>query len=376
MFTIEQYTNQKLNELKEKFRYRETYDSERFEGNIVKKNGKKLISFSCNDYLGLSFNKKIISEISKAAEKYGSGAVASRLITGNNILYSQLEKQLCKLHKTEAATIFSSGYAANFGVIKTVMGQGDLIILDKLSHNCLLEGAFASGAETIRFKHNDYKNLEKILSENRKNFNNAIIVTESIFSMDGDRANLSKIRSLAEKYNAWILVDYAHDVEIFINQPKKQIFQNEIKIGTFSKSLAGLGGYVCGSESLIKYINSKVGNLIFSTALPPSVLAADLLALKIAMSKKSLAKKALENAKYFADILKLPTPESQIIPMIIGDTNKTIEISKKLEGRGVLVHPIKPPTVSENTSRLRFSFSANHTKKQIASLVKILKKCL
>ncbi|HCR86030.1 MAG TPA: 8-amino-7-oxononanoate synthase, partial [Alphaproteobacteria bacterium] len=330
-----------------------------------------------------------------ATKKYGTSASASRLITGNNILYSKLERSVAKLHNTESATIFSSGYAANLGVIKALMGQGDLIVLDKLAHSCMIEGALASRAEVKRFLHNNYDDLEKILSANHKKYNNILICTESVFSMDGDRADLKTIRKTAKKYGAWLLVDYAHDIEIFIKKPVKP-YKNEIKMGTFSKALGSLGGYISGSKKLIEYINSKAATLIYSTALPPAVLGASLKALEIAVKNKELAKKALENARYFLSVIaseseaihrkiilarkdELPRRSaplnddtSQIVPIIIGDTQKTIKISEVLEKEGFLVHPIKPPTVPQNTSRLRVSFSASHTKKQIDELAKAI----
>lgn len=381
--TAKDIFNQQIDLLKEKGRYREVYDSTHYTANMVEKQGRQLISFSCNDYLGLSHNKQIIKAAQKAIETYGTGGTASRLITGNNILYSKLEAEIAATHKTEAATIFTSGYAANIGAIPVIAEKGDLILLDKLAHSCLLEGAKLSDAEVKRFKHNDHDNLSKLLQKSHKKYKKCIIITEAVFSMDGDRADISQLRKLAKKYNALLYIDYAHDIEIF-TENKKQITHNyEIKMGTFSKALAGQGGYIGGSKALIKLINSKAKSLIFSTALPPATLAGNLKALQIANSKPHLAEKALDNAKYFTQQIKklIPvscflSPDSQIIPMIIGDTAKTIKLSKHLEEQGFLVHPIKPPTVPENTSRLRFSFSASHAEKQITHLADCLKSLL
>lgn len=372
---LSHYCQQQTEKLRSEGRFRYVKETERLADDIVKRNGKKLISFSCNDYLGLSHNKSVIKASIDATQKYGASGSASRLITGNNILYSKLEMAVSKLHGTESSTIFSTGYTANLGVIKALIGQGDLIILDKLAHSCMIEGALSSGAEVKRFLHNNYENLEKILSESNKKYKNILICTESVFSMDGDMADLGIIRKIAAKYNAWLLVDYAHDIEVFIKKSTKP-YRSEIKMGTFSKALGSLGGYISGSKELIEYINSKAATLIYSTALPPAVLAASLKALEIAVKNKALAKKALENAKYFSVQIRLKFSGSQIVPIIIGNTQKAIKASEVLEKKGFLVHPIKPPTVPQNTSRLRVSFSAAHTKEQINGLINALKDIL
>lgn len=366
--------------LKSENLFREIYNSEQLENSIIIKNGKKLTSFSCNDYLGLSHNKKLIESSISAVEKYGTSAGASRLITGNNILYNELEKNIAKLHGCTEAVVFSSGYAANLGTIPALVNKGDLIISDKLSHSCIIEGTKLSGAEHKRFNHNDYSHLQKILEKERKNYKNCLIITESVFSMDGDRADLKIISETAKKYDAYVMVDFAHDIE-FDKWVSEKNFKNNhfIKMGTLSKAFANLGGYICGDTGIKDFLINNTKTLMFSTALPPSVLAGANEAIKIANKNKNLGKPAIENAKYFYELVKnkigdfvINKPESQIVPVIIGDSKKALYIAKKLEEAQLLVHAIRYPTVAKNTARLRFSFSTVHKTKDIENLAEML----
>lgn len=350
--------------------------SDRTETTKIIRNGKEFTSFSCNDYLGLANDEKLKNASIKAIENFGTGSGASRLITGNNNLYETLEKNITKLHGCAEAVVFSSGYAANIGAIPALVSKGDIIIADKLSHNCILEGAKLSGAELKRFNHNNYSHLEKLLKEHRKDFNKCLIITESVFSMDGDRANLKKISELAKKYNAFVMADFAHDIEF-----DKWDIDNDnfIKMGTLSKAFASLGGYICGSKGIKDFMLNRAKSLIFSTALPPSALASANEAFLLANKNKKQGKQALKNADHFYDLVKnrigeflINKPESQVVPVIIGEARKALNIAKKLEEAKLLVHAIRYPTVAKNTARLRFSFSTAHTEKDVENLAKAL----
>jgi 8-amino-7-oxononanoate synthase len=378
MTSIEKILSEKIDKLQHDNLIRSPKSTERLEGAKIIRNGKRLVSFSCNDYLGLSQNKKIIIAGNHSATKYGSGAGASRLITGNNPLYTLLEKKIAEICRTESALIYGSGYMANIGVITALVGAEDLILADKLSHSCIIEGSKLSRAELLRFAHNNIESLKELLAKNRKSYKNCLVITESVFSMDGDSPDLKKILKLCKKHSAWLLVDYAHDIN-HLTGTSASTSANLIKMGTFSKAVGTYGGYIAGTKTLIDYLKSVSKTFIFTTGLPPAVLGSSLKSLEIIQKQKGLAKKALGNAQYFRDMISSKLDEldigksnSQIVPIIIGGIEDTIKISEYLYENGFLVSAIRPPTVPVNTSRLRFSFSAAHDKKDIDKLVKLL----
>ncbi len=332
----------------------------------IRSYGSNLVDFSSNDYLGLKNNEDIKTAAIEATKKYGTGAGSSRLVSGNSKLYDELEDSISDYYSKTSACVFSSGYSANQSSIPALVGKGDLIIADKLSHSCIIEGAQLSNAKFLRFKHNDYSNLKKILTEERWKYRSCIIISEAVFSMDGDKADISKITKLSKEYRAWSYIDYAHEIlphEIYA----------DIVMGTFSKAFASLGGYVCASDEVIKYIKTSAKGLIYSTALPPSILSASNKAVLYSQKHPELANEAIKNAEYFCDILELPSPASQIVPVILGEEKRTLEAQQNLLKQGFLVSAIRPPTVPKNTSRLRFSFSASHSKEQIAKLTESVK---
>ena len=378
MPNLDKILSEKINKLQHDNLIRSPKPTERLDGAKVIRNGKKLVSFSCNDYLGLSQEKKLIIAGNHSASKYGTGAGASRLITGSNPLYTKLENKIAEISKTESALIYGSGYMANIGVITALVGAGDLILADKLSHSCIIEGSLLSHAEMRRFTHNNLESLKELLTKNRKNYKNCLVITESVFSMDGDSPDLEKMLKLCKKYDAWLLVDYAHDLNHLMGI-KSISSKNLIKMGTFSKAVGTYGGYIAGTKTLIDYLKSVSKTFIFTTGLPPAVLGSSLTSLELIQKQKGRAKKALENAKYFREIISKKLDEldigksnSQIVPIIIGGIEDTIKISEYLYNNGFLVSAIRPPTVPVNTSRLRFSFSAAHDKKDIDKLIKTL----
>ncbi len=358
---------QKLEHLAAKQLKREVKTTAREAGVLVQRGGKKLVSFSCNDYLGLSHHPEVVAAAESALKQYGAGAGASRLVTGNYPLYDELESALATYKGTEAACIFGSGYLANLGAIPALVGAGDLIIADKLSHACMLDAARLSGATLMRFAHNNIEHLKMLLAANRTEHQNCLIFTETVFSMDGDIAPIDEMYKLAKKYDAWLMTDDAHGLGIVA--PRKA----HIQMGTLSKAAGSYGGYICGSKILIDYIKASARSLIYSTGLPPASVAASIAALKLMQNDKSLAGKALENAGYFTSLLGLPEAQSAIVPVIVKENEKALQLSAKLEAQGFLVSAIRPPTVPENTARLRFTFSALHEKSQIEAVVHILK---
>lgn len=367
MPALSDVATKKLKALSEQSRRRTLTASAREKGCKVTRKGKKLISFSCNDYLGLSHNKAVKAAAMKATAKYGSGSGAARLVTGNHPLYSKLEAGIAKWKGMKAALIFGSGYLANIGIIPAVTGKDDLIIADKLVHACLLDGARLSGAKLLRFRHNDVADCERLLTAHRKEHTNCLIVTDEVFSMDGDTAPLAALAKLAEAHDAWLMADGAHSLG-------KPAAPTDIYVGTLSKAFGSYGGYVCAKKEVIDYIANHARSFMFSTALPPAAIASAQAALDIITRKPKLSLKPIENARIFTRALGLPEAQSPIVPLIMGEDKKAVDAATKLAKAGYLAVAIRPPTVPEGTARLRFAFSAKHKKSDILKMAEFIKK--
>ena len=311
--------------------------------------GEGWLNFTSNDYLGMRTHPKVIEAAIAATQKYGAGAGASRIAGGNHPLYNEFEEKIAAYKGYEAACVFGSGYLANLGVIQALVGSGDEVLADKLSHACIIDGVRLSGAKLVRFKHNDIADLQSKVSEHTK-----LIISEEIFSMDGDKAPPILFSPL--------MLDGAHSLY------GPEYPEAEIYIGTMSKALGSYGGYVCGSKTLIDYIKSTARSLIYSTALPPSTLAAAIAALDV-ITKEKPYEKTLENAKILG-------ANSAIIPVILGSEDAALNAEAKLREQKILVSAIRPPTVPPGTARLRISISASHTKEEIEKLADALTKVI
>ena len=383
-----------IESLKEKTLYRKLVESD-----VTYKN---LISFASNDYFGLSQNAAVKKAARDAIKKYGVGSGGSRYITGNNSLYTKLEKEIARIKKCDEAIVFSSGYACAIGVIPALVCDGDLIVADRLIHTSLIDGAKLSGARMMRFLHNDVEHARRILTENRSKFKKCLILTETVFSMDGDLGRIEELLKLAEEFDAILTSDAAHD--LFLQDSSHEggeesqepslrdsslklgmpsVGMRHLKLGTLSKAVGTLGGYVAGEQILIDYLRIFAKPVIYSTALPASILAASIASLKIIENKnlgknlgKSIGKKVLKNAEYFCDLMGLPKPQTAIVPIILGDNQRVVKIAAKLEELGFLISAIRPPTVEKNKARLRITFSSEHKKNQIKKLAEILSKTL
>jgi len=364
---VKNFYTKSLQNQKELNLYRKLVESDVIDATTVRRNKKNLISFCSNCYFGLSQNLRVKKSAIAAINKYGVGAGASRYVTGNNSLYTKLEKQIARMKNADEGIVFASGYASAIGVIPALVCDGDLIVADRLIHSSLIDGAKLSGAKMMRFLHNDIASAKKILIENRSKFKKCIIITETVFSMDGDVGEVAELLKLANEFDAILISDAAHDLFLQKNSPAK----NHLQIGTFSKAVGTLGGYVAGDKNLIDYLRNFAKSAIYSTALPPAILAASITSLKI-IEKKNLGKKVLENAEYFCDLMNLPKPKSAIIPIILGDSKKVLEIAKKVEQQGLLISAIRPPTVEKNKARLRITFSCRHKKSDIKKLAEVL----
>lgn len=342
-------------------------DSTRAVGGAVSRAGSGLLSFSCNDYFGLSQHPEVIEAAMAATKQYGAGAGASRLVSGNHPLYGELEARLAAAKGTEAALVFGSGYLANMGAIPALVGKSDLILADKFSHACMLDAAKLSGATVLRFAHNNIEHCKMLLEANRADFHNCLILTETVFSMDGDRAPMLALSDLAKASDSWLMSDDAHGFGV-IEQPVRA----EIQMGTLSKSLGAYGGYVCGSKTLIDYLQTAARSLIFSTGLPPATIAAASKALDILQADETLREAPFKNATYFTQLLGIKPAESAVVPVIVEENDKALKAAAMLARAGYYVAAIRPPTVPENTARLRFAFSAQHTKEQIEAVATLL----
>ena len=338
-----------------------------------------LVQFSSNDYLGLSMESFLQEAATAATKRHGTGAGASRLLRGSLPPHAELEDAISVWKKTEASLVFSSGYAAAIGTISAIVGKGDVILMDKLCHASLIDGAKLSGALVRVFPHNNVERLHALLEWCAKKHPEAkmLILTESVFSMDGDCPSLVEIVRLKEKYGAWLLLDEAHAVGVIgengcgLADKLKLNGRIEIQLGTLSKALGGCGGYVCGSKPLISWLVNKARSFVYSTAPSPSSAAVSLAAIHWLFSEQARGRisRLWENIHLFSSLMRFPQKsESAIIPVRANSTTLASQWSASLEEEGLFVPAIRYPTVAKGTERLRVTISAIHTKEQIKRL--------
>jgi len=330
------------------------------------------IDFSSNDYLGLRDHPRMKEESKKAIDEFGTSSSASRLLSGDLKLHHDLEDRIAAFKNKEAALVFNSGYQANTGIISALYSKKDCIFSDRLNHASIIDGIILSGAQFFRFKHNDPQHLESLLRNNRCNFKNALIVSESIFSMDGDRAPLGELVRLKEKYACRLMVDEAHATGIFGERGSGVIEEEglekevDLVMGTFGKALGGFGAYLAASEKIVDYLINTCRSFIYSTALPAAVIAADITALDLVKNESFRREKLLSLSRYFRESLREKgfrvKGDSQIVPLILEDTYKAVSFAEYLQEKGYWVLPIRPPTVPLKEARLRFSLTFYHSK--------------
>lgn len=343
--------------------------------------GREFLNFSSNDYLGLANDPVLKRAATAAIEKYGVGAGASRLVSGNLQPYEELERKMAAFKAKEAALVFGSGYAANVGTITALVGEGDAVILDKLDHASIIDGARQSGATVRVYPHKNLKKLEDILQQSEA-FRRKLIITETVFSMDGDLAPLAEIVALKEKYGAWLMIDEAHATGLYaknrrgLAEAASVEDKIDITLGTLSKALGCAGGFVVGSQTLIDFLRNRARSLIYSTALPPAVCAAAAAAVDFVMSeagherRDQLWRNVSELKNGLSALGIQNESRSPIIPVIIGDETAAVETSRKLYDRGSFVPAIRFPTVPKGRARLRVTVTAGHTKQDIVTFLK------
>jgi 8-amino-7-oxononanoate synthase len=369
MPSLDEFASEKLAELERQSLRRTLVPTERTDGIWAERNGRKLLSFSCNDYLGMAQHPSLKAAAIAAIERHGVGAGASRLVTGNHPLYGELEAKLARFKGTEAACVFGSGYLANTGVAQALVGPGDLILIDELAHSSLWTGARLSRASVHAFHHNHTEHVKALLGEHRAKHGRALIVTEGVFSMDGDRAPIDELMALANSHDAWLMVDDAHDLD----GRRTQAAGVPLRIGTLSKALGAYGGYLAASKPIVELMRSRARTMIYSTGLPPAILASAVAALDRIDHEPNLTVQPIEKAQAFTRATNLPVAESAIVPVVIGEADAALQASRELEDEGFLVVAIRPPTVPAGTARLRLTFSAAHPDDEIKRLARIVR---
>ena len=334
------------------------------------KDGRELILLSSNNYLGLTTHPKVKKAAMEAIERYGTGVGGSRLTTGNNDLHNRLEERIAKFKGTEDAVVFSTGYVANIGTISALMKKGDLILSDELNHASIIDGCRMSRAEVVVYPHRDVSCIEKTLRASKHP--GKLIVTDGVFSMDGDIAPLPEIVEVAEKYDAMVMVDDAHATGVLGKHCRGTAdyfnVDVDVNMGTLSKALASAGGYVAGSDELVDYLRNMARPFIYSTALPPPAVAAAMAAIDV-IETENPAKKLRQNVAIYKNGLEdmgfTVESKTQIIPLMTGDTENTIKAAGELEKLGVFAPAIRPPTVPEGSGRVRTSIMATHSEHDI-----------
>ena len=362
----------KLAALEAKSLKRTLVPTQRLDGLWVERNGRRLLSFSCNDYLNLSHHPAVKAAAVAAVEEHGAGSGASRLVTGDNPIFGLLEAKLAALKGAEAACVFGSGYLANSGVIPTFVGERDLVLVDDLAHACIWSGAQLSRARIVAFRHNDMADLAQKLALHRGEAERALIATDGVFSMDGDVAPLDEISALAKAHDAWLLVDDAHGLGVVgEGRGTAAMFPGakvDLAMGTFSKALGGYGAYVCASKAVIDFIKTRTRTVVYTTGLPPANAAAAAAALDVIAAEPERVTAVLAKARRFTRALNLPEATSAVVPIVLGEAERTLAAARALEDQGFLVVAIRPPTVPAGTARLRVAFTAGLPDEEIDRL--------
>ena len=379
--TLEQLADNKLRELGALELKRELRITERKMFARTLQEGKRLVSFSCNDYLGLSTHKEVIEASVKATRQYGTGAGASRLITGNHPLFQILEKRLARLKGAEDSVVFGSGYLAGIGVIPTLIGPDDLILIDELSHSCLKTGAKLTGSQILNFKHNNVLHAEELLRNYRKKHRYCLLITEGVFSMEGDLAPLSEFSKLATQFNTWLMSDDAHGLGVLGHGRGSGFTQKSpitipLQMGTLSKAVGAYGGFICASHQVTNLIRNRARTFVYTTGLPAGTVAAAIKALEIIERDPILIALPMKRAQLFTDELGLPQAESAIVPIILHTPEKALMASQSLGEKGFLVTAIRPPSVPRGTARLRCTFSATHSKEDVLEFASAIRPLL
>ena len=339
--------------------------------------GRKILNLCSNNYLGLANDKRLKEAAVEAIQKYGFGSGASRLVCGNMKPHRDLEQRLAEFKKTDACLVYNSGYSANVGIVSALVDKGDIVFCDRLNHASIIDGIILSRAELKRYPHKDMQALEDLLRKST-NFKKRLIVSDSVFSMDGDIAPIEKLIELANRYNCLLMIDEAHATGVlgkkgrgaleYLSLEHKK--NNIIQMGTLSKALGGFGAYVCGSQDLIEYLINKSRAFIYTTSLPPAIAAANIVAIDIVEQDVDLKLRLKENTEFFRKRLNdlgFNTLDSQtpITPLLTKDPKVTMDFSQRLFDAGIFAQGIRPPAVPQGKSRVRITIMATHLREDL-----------
>jgi glycine C-acetyltransferase len=346
--------------------------------------GREVLLLCSNNYLGLADHPALKEAAIQAVERYGTGSGASRLVSGNMELHEAMEARIAAFKGTEAALVYNSGYAANTGVIPALAGRGNVIFSDRLNHASIVDGALLSRARFVRYPHNDIAALHRLLADTEPT-GRRMIVTDGVFSMDGDLARLAELVAVKHEFGAMLMVDDAHGTGVLgeTGRGSAELFnvtaEIDIQMGTFGKALGSFGAYVAASRETVDYLINRSRSFIFSTSLPPAVLAASLAGLDLVDSAEGMAlrKKLADNVTLFRSALQnsgfnTMGSDSQIIPVLVGEAGPTMEFSRQLLAKGIFVQGIRPPTVPAGSCRLRCTVMATHTMDDLAWAVETI----
>lgn len=349
---------------------------------VVSDGEKELINFSGNDYLGLSKHPDVIDRAKQYADKYGAGSTASRLISGTYSIHKKLEQKLADTFGWEGSLVFNSGFQANSTIISTLADRHALILADKLSHNSLLQGSLSSRATFRRFEHNSLEDLEDQLAHaSKEDFSRIIVITESLFSMDGDRSNLEAIAECTESHNAWLFVDDAHAVGVWGKNGlglAHGIEGIDMVLGTCGKAFGGFGAFLLCSDKVKDYLINFCPGFIYTTALPPAVIGTIEAAAELIPDMDGAREQIRENIEMMKTGIhdagfETGNSDSQIIPILVGGEQETLDLADYLEEQGFLATAIRPPTVPKGSARIRITLSSEHSASQIETFVRALK---
>ncbi|MCH7569167.1 MAG: 8-amino-7-oxononanoate synthase [Deltaproteobacteria bacterium] len=372
-----------LQEIKRQGLYRQLRHVEGEQGPTISLDGQEVLNLSSNNYLGLANHPAIRAAAKEAIDRYACGSGASRLISGNMTLHLELEESIAKLKGAEAALVFNSGFQANVGLLSTLVGEGDVIFSDALNHASIIDGCRLSRAEALIYPHCDLDRLESDLRKTQKN-SKKLIVTETVFSMDGDIAPVREIADLAARHGAVVMVDEAHATGVFgpngggIVEEMGLVGQVLIQMGTLGKALGGFGAYVAGSRDLRDLLINRCRSFIFTTSLPPVVIAMAIAAIDIIKKEPQRRRALRDNSKTLREGLErmgfsLGRSGSQILPLMVGDSAKCMILAERLLQNGVFAQGIRPPSVPPGTSRLRIVPMATHTREQMEQALRAFK---
>lgn len=371
-----------IHDVKQRDLYRAPVSYKPLDAVHVESQGQSYLLLATNNYLGLTHSPVVKQAAIAGFEQYGTGSGGARLTTGSHPVYEKLEQQLALFKGTEAALVFNTGYMANVGTISAIVDKGDIVFSDELNHASIIDGCRLSKGKTVVYRHADMDHLAELL-ETTPCSGRRLIVTDGVFSMDGDIAPLDKIVELAEGYQAMVMVDDAHAVGVLGRGGRGTVDyfglkgRVHIQVGTLSKSLASEGGYVAGSEALIHYLVNKARSFIFSTALSPGTVAAGLAALEELQAHPELVGKLLDNADYMRTTLtdaglQIDGAVTPILPIMVGEAAVAVEMARQLKEQGLIVSAIRPPTVMPGASRLRLTVSAAHDKADLVRAAEII----